>query len=165
MRKAVLFFCFNFVILLFYLTLFFWRRCDESGDNLYWCSGSEWINFKIRYPKWNIFITSSPNCSNFTAVPGANLNISIESPSIAAQAELANNLAAGGEFLQDSCQNPDHVAIVIPFRNRDEQLPIFLAHIHPFLMRQNIHYKIYIINQSDDNKFNRAALMNVGFKE
>ena len=32
-------------------------------------------------------------------------------------------------------------------------------------MVQNIHYRIYLVNQADDNQFNRAALMNAGFKE
>ena len=42
---------------------------------------------------------------------------------------------------------------------------MFLGHIHPFLMLQKIHYRIYLVNQQDNNEFNRAALMNVGFKE
>ena len=28
-----------------------------------------------------------------------------------------------------------------------------------------VHYRIYIVHQADHNKFNRASLMNVGFKE
>ena len=32
-------------------------------------------------------------------------------------------------------------------------------------MLQSIHYRIYLVDQQDDNEFNRAALMNVGFKE
>jgi hypothetical protein len=42
---------------------------------------------------------------------------------------------------------------------------VFLGHIHPFLMLQSIHYRIYLVDQQDNNEFNRAALMNVGFKE
>merc|ERR1712110_1136261 len=37
--------------------------------------------------------------------------------------------------------------------------------IHPFLAKQQIHYRLYIINQADSNKFNRAMLMNVGYTE
>ena len=51
------------------------------------------------------------------------------------------------------------------FRDRYEQLLVFLRHIHPFLAKQQIHYRLYIINQADPNKFNRAMLMNVGFRE
>ena len=78
---------------------------------------------------------------------------------------IADTLSLGGEYVPDNCDNPDHVAIIVPYRDRAEQLPVFLGHIHPFLMVQNIHYRIYLVNQADDNQFNRAALMNVGFKE
>ena len=57
------------------------------------------------------------------------------------------------------------MAIIVPYRNRGENLASFLNYIHPFLIRQNIHYKIYIINQGDNMEFNRAMLINVGFKE
>ena len=36
------------------------------------------------------------------------------------------------------------VAIIVPFRDRDTHLRIFLRHIHPFLMRQNILYRLEI---------------------
>ena len=35
------------------------------------------------------------------------------------------------------------------------QLIVFLHHLHP-LLDQNLHYRLYIINQADSNKFNRA---------
>ena len=50
-------------------------------------------------------------------------------------------------------------------RDRGEQLATFLGHIHPFLARQQLHYRLYIINQAEGDKFNRAMLMNVGFRE
>ena len=31
--------------------------------------------------------------------------------------------------------------------------------------RQNLHYSIFLINQSDSNPFNRAMLFNIGFIE
>ena len=36
------------------------------------------------------------------------------------------------------------VAIIVPFRDRDTHLRIFLRHIHPFLMRQNILHRLEI---------------------
>ena len=75
------------------------------------------------------------------------------------------NILQGGEGSPGGCRARDNVAIIVPYRDRFSQLVVFLRHIHPFLSRQNIHYRIYIINQADSNKFNRAMLMNVGFKE
>eukprot|EP00057_Strongylocentrotus_purpuratus_P017896 XP_011672370.1 PREDICTED: beta-1,4-galactosyltransferase 6-like [Strongylocentrotus purpuratus] len=57
------------------------------------------------------------------------------------------------------------VAIVIPFRNRFHHLPIFLRHIVPFLKRQKLEFSIFISEQRNDIRFNRAMLMNVGFVE
>jgi len=41
----------------------------------------------------------------------------------------------------------------------------FLWYMHPILQRQDIEYKIYIINQLENTPFNRAMLLNVGFVE
>ena len=79
---------------------------------------------------------------------------------------LAQSLISGGEYFPEDCDNPDHVAIIVPYRSRASQLPVFLGHIHHFLIAQNmIHYRIYLVHQADNKKFNRASLMNVGFKE
>ncbi|XP_065179424.1 beta-1,4-galactosyltransferase 1-like [Sycon ciliatum] len=57
------------------------------------------------------------------------------------------------------------VAILIPYRNRPDHLPIFLKYIHPFMQRQNLDYGVYVVEQDDDLAFNRAELFNVGFLE
>ena len=74
------------------------------------------------------------------------------------------------------------VAIIVPYRDRDSHLRIFLRHIHPILMRQNIlyrfkldiicfstsfiiFYRILVISQDDNEVFNRAMLFNVGYRE
>uniref|UniRef100_A0A1B0D0W4 Galactosyltransferase N-terminal domain-containing protein n=2 Tax=Phlebotomus papatasi TaxID=29031 RepID=A0A1B0D0W4_PHLPP len=78
---------------------------------------------------------------------------------------LAPKLKPGGWFSPTECNAKDHVAIVVPFRDREPHLPIFLKNLHPFLQRQQINYGIFIVEQTVGNLFNRAALMNVGFKE
>merc|ERR1711902_346266 len=45
------------------------------------------------------------------------------------------------------------------------QLRVFLNHMHKFLSRQQLHYRIYIVNQADTNVFNRGMIINVGFTE
>ena len=79
-------------------------------------------------------------------------------------------------------------AIVIPYREREENLKSFLAWMHPFLQRQDIEYKIYMVSQvrillaqdysgekgrglskekfqstEDGCLFNRGGLLNIGF--
>ena len=71
----------------------------------------------------------------------------------------------GGEFYPSDCYSNESIAIIVPFRNREPHLRVFLNNIHKFLMRQNIHYRIFIISQEDKLTFNRAMLLNVGFIE
>ncbi|KAK2587503.1 hypothetical protein KPH14_003203 [Odynerus spinipes] len=57
------------------------------------------------------------------------------------------------------------LAILVPFRDRFDELLIFAQHMKEFLDKQNIDYHIFILNQFDRYRFNRASLINVGFHE
>ncbi|XP_068221474.1 beta-1,4-galactosyltransferase 7 isoform X2 [Palaemon carinicauda] len=57
------------------------------------------------------------------------------------------------------------MALLIPFRDRFEELMEFAPHIHAFLNSQKKNHHIYVINQVDNLRFNRASLLNVGFLE
>ncbi|XP_054289776.1 beta-1,4-galactosyltransferase 7-like isoform X1 [Macrosteles quadrilineatus] len=60
--------------------------------------------------------------------------------------------------------NPKHkLGVIVPFRERFEELLEFAPHIHDFISKQGINHKIYIINQVDQYRFNRASLINIGF--
>lgn len=76
-----------------------------------------------------------------------------------------NLLLPGGWYKPHECNPRDRVAIVIPYRDRANHLPIFLKNIHPLLMKQQVEYGVFVIEQIADGLFNRAALMNVGFLE
>ncbi len=39
------------------------------------------------------------------------------------------------------------MAIIIPIRDREEHLRLLLAHMHPFLQKQQLNYGIYVIEQ------------------
>ncbi|KAB0348396.1 hypothetical protein FD754_013253 [Muntiacus muntjak] len=71
----------------------------------------------------------------------------------------------GGRYSPTDCISPHKVAIIIPFRNRQEHLKYWLYYLHPILQRQQLDYGIYVINQAGESMFNRAKLLNVGFKE
>lgn len=59
--------------------------------------------------------------------------------------------------------SPHLLGIVVPFRERFDELLEFIPHIDNFLVAQQIDHKIYIVNQVDQYRFNRASLINVGF--
>ncbi|KAG1674073.1 Beta-1,4-N-acetylgalactosaminyltransferase bre-4 [Nymphon striatum] len=75
------------------------------------------------------------------------------------------NIKHGGEWNPVSCKSLFRIAIIVPYRNRKHHLNIFLSYIHPFLQKQNIHYRIFIIEQSSLYKFNRGKILNIGFAE
>ena len=76
-----------------------------------------------------------------------------------------NSLNNGGHWRPINCIARHRVAIVVPYKNRFEQLNIFLYHMHPFLQTQQLDYQIFVVEQANDELFNKGVLMNACFKE
>lgn len=53
--------------------------------------------------------------------------------------------------------------MLVPFRNRFEELLQFAPYIDKFLTDQGINHHIFVLNQVDSYRFNRASLINVGY--
>ncbi|XP_030370292.1 beta-1,4-galactosyltransferase 7 [Scaptodrosophila lebanonensis] len=60
-------------------------------------------------------------------------------------------------------KRPHKLALLVPFRDRFEELLQFVPHMTKFLKRQDVVHHIFVINQVDRYRFNRASLINVGF--
>ncbi|XP_033229170.1 beta-1,4-N-acetylgalactosaminyltransferase bre-4-like [Belonocnema kinseyi] len=71
----------------------------------------------------------------------------------------------GGRGFPSNCIARHRVAIIIPYRDRPNHLQALLQTLHPILLRQQIDYQIFIIEQEGTGLFNRAMLMNVGYVE
>ncbi|MBN3296249.1 B4GT7 galactosyltransferase, partial [Amia calva] len=65
----------------------------------------------------------------------------------------------------DPSWGPHRMALLIPFRERFEELLVFVPYMHAYLNNKKIRHKILVINQVDHYRFNRASLINVGFTE
>ena len=52
-----------------------------------------------------------------------------------------------GHYKPDNCTTVQKVAIVVPYRNRENQLRIFLNNVIPKIYRQQLEFGIYIIDQ------------------
>jgi len=59
----------------------------------------------------------------------------------------------------------DKLAIIVPYRDREEQLNVFIPHMNQFLSNKGIDYTIFIAEQSDERPFNYGKLCNVAVKE
>jgi len=55
----------------------------------------------------------------------------------------------------------EELIIIVPFRNREENLKQFVPYMHNFL--KDIKHRIVVIEQAGDGLFNRAKLLNAGF--
>ena len=82
---------------------------------------------------------------------------------------LVNNelsfVKLGGWWEPDQCHDNHQTAIVIPYKDRAKQLPKLLRQLLPILYRHYIHFRVFVIEQDDNNTFNRGKLMNVGYIE
>ncbi|KAL1023684.1 hypothetical protein UPYG_G00044540 [Umbra pygmaea] len=74
-------------------------------------------------------------------------------------------LQEGGRYKPADCVALQKVAVIIPFRHREEHLRFWLHYLHPILQRQQLDYGVYVINQNGESSFNRAKLMNIGYVE
>ncbi|XP_060078595.1 uncharacterized protein LOC132558087 [Ylistrum balloti] len=71
----------------------------------------------------------------------------------------------GGVYRPSSCRSRHKVAIIIPYRNRKRHLRILLNNLHALLQRQQLDYRIFVIELAPNVDFNRALCMNIGFLE
>jgi DNA-directed RNA polymerase subunit E'/Rpb7 len=63
---------------------------------------------------------------------------------------------------QDPMYHPVKVAIIIPHRNRIDNLNKFITHFNKYELQDNS-LDVYIIDQNNNEKFNRGLLLNIGF--
>ncbi|XP_036414444.1 LOW QUALITY PROTEIN: beta-1,4-galactosyltransferase 3 [Colossoma macropomum] len=107
-----------------------------------------------------------PYCPKKSPLIGGPIHVSFRSGLTLAQIERKNPLVVrGGRYRPPDCDARHRTAIIIPHRSREHHLKFLLYYLHPFLQRQQLNYGIYIIHQAGNYTFNRAKLMNVGFRE
>ncbi|CAH1271336.1 B4GALT1 [Branchiostoma lanceolatum] len=64
----------------------------------------------------------------------------------------------------DQSVSSEKIAVLVPYRDREEHLKTFLSYIHPFLQRQGRHYGIYVVEQhGDEPLFCKGLLFNIAF--
>ncbi|KAK8775831.1 hypothetical protein V5799_030829 [Amblyomma americanum] len=86
-------------------------------------------------------------------------------PSLEAAEDEFPDVMMGGRFRPKNCTSRHRVAILIPYRDRAQHLKVFIYNIHRVLARQQIDYGVFVIEQGDNEQFNRAKLLNVGYLE
>ena len=57
----------------------------------------------------------------------------------------------------------DKLAIIVPYRDRQAHLNVFIPHMNRFLANKGIDYTIFIAEQADDRPFNYGKLCNSAY--
>ncbi len=96
---------------------------------------------------------------------GGTFNYTVANMTLRKVESLHPEVLAGGRWFPSLCAARWRIAIVVPYRNREQHLTIFLDNMHRFLQTQKLDYKIFIVEQGGTGLFNRAALMNIGYLE
>ena len=60
---------------------------------------------------------------------------------------MGKKIKRGGEWKPRDCRPKQRIAVVVPYRDRQEHLQIFLPNIHRFLQAQKLHYTIFLAEQ------------------
>ena len=97
---------------------------------------------------------STTNTSSFTTT-----TTSDQAPSAQASSDQSPSARASSE--------PEHHALVVPYRDRPKHLQVFLDHMGPWFESHypDKQFSIWIVEQDDNDLFNRAWLGNVGITE
>jgi len=53
----------------------------------------------------------------------------------------------GGSWRPSNCTARHRIAVVVPYRDRQRHLGVFVRYMHPFLQRQLLDYTIYVVEQ------------------
>lgn len=57
------------------------------------------------------------------------------------------------------------LAVIVPYRDRESHLSEFIPYMERVLKEAEIPFEIIIVHQGDNKGFNRAKLLNIGYKE
>jgi len=71
----------------------------------------------------------------------------METPSIGELELQHSELYIGGSWEPASCIARHRVAVIVPFRDREEHLQAFLNILHPMLQRQLLQYTVFVAEQ------------------
>lgn len=63
------------------------------------------------------------------------------------QTPSCSPVLSGGFWKPSGCLPRQRVAIIVPYRDREPHLKIFLQIIHPFLQKQLLQYTVFIVEQ------------------
>ncbi|KAL3312186.1 Beta-1,4-galactosyltransferase 2 [Cichlidogyrus casuarinus] len=116
----------------------------------------------------NIFEENTSIVSRYCTLNKATLNlktVQIDNPPSYMDIWKQNQHLQLGGINSPNCTPFQSVALIVPYRNREEHLKLLLNRLHPMLKLQKLYYQIFVIEQVEPDNFNRGMLMNIGAVE
>jgi hypothetical protein len=95
-----------------------------------------------------------------TGVPAVGTRMLVDGEQLEVSAEANRIMRTLG--IEPLVAGKHKLAVLVPFRNVEKELQSFVPHMHRFLKKNGIDFTIIIINQTDNWRFNRGQLLNVG---
>ncbi|XP_046558088.1 beta-1,4-N-acetylgalactosaminyltransferase bre-4-like [Haliotis rubra] len=77
----------------------------------------------------------------------------------------STTLVPGGYHRPVGCASAQRLAVIIPYRDREENLKILLNNLHRVLQKQQAEYAIFVVEQESGTPFNRGLIKNIGYLE
>ncbi|KAL3885097.1 hypothetical protein ACJMK2_025195 [Sinanodonta woodiana] len=77
--------------------------------------------------------------------------------------ESLKRVIFGGRYRPPDCKARDHVAIIIPYRDRKRDLDVLVRLLHQVLQRQQCDYMIFVVEMALPTAFNKGLINNAGF--
>ncbi|PAV81310.1 hypothetical protein WR25_09311 [Diploscapter pachys] len=93
------------------------------------------------------------------------IRVFMDGPSMEQMIRIHRRVENGGHGFPKDCRARHRVGIVVPYRDRESHLRIFLHNLHLLLKKQQIDYVILVVEPIANQTFNRAKLMNIGYSE
>ena len=78
---------------------------------------------------------------------------------------MFQEIKLGGHYEPTVCKSRSKLAIIVSYRDREQNLNTFLLNIHPYLMSFRLNYTIFLVEQVKDEHFNKGMLYNAAYRE
>ncbi|XP_046361309.2 beta-1,4-galactosyltransferase 4-like [Haliotis rufescens] len=69
---------------------------------------------------------------------------------------------SGDRYRPERCRSKQRLAVIIPYRDREQHLVILLNNLIPFLNKQQADFTIFVAEQAPGGTFNRGLMINAG---
>ena len=82
---------------------------------------------------------------NIVCLSVGRLRVHLHAPNLTEIVLLNPGLEPGGHYHPSHCRARHRVAVVVPYRDRQQHLRVLLHNLHPMLMRQQLDYFILVV--------------------